>query len=1036
MEENAVKTASPSGSVGINRVHEINECDRSQLQSPIGAGVNQRGPCLTTPVALGDAPALNSAIPGAVGARPMLAGIVYTSSTPGDRDEATTQAPDFCLPVNSLAPLIAEMQLMRQELNSLGTGLHDRLRLIEHRLDTKSPKHGQFAALRSYSRSLPSAGRVTTDTMTSDQPNKFVSSSAPGNGAVPGLGLVRNASAAAVSVSVPLNPTWNDSEAAYLSGKEREKDGACELSQSSAVSSWAGAVDVDDSEKEETGMTQRLREIFALMDKDETGVISTDEIHPLLPANIGDNNLARVLHESGAKDGQVDLTSFLRFFTSLLEEFPQIQDALHARVQLVGVIRRSSGSSLKKIADDPTPQPRNDDGLGGFQTFIDRSVQEQRGVFLVDAWWRQILHSFLLLLVAVDSADIFFSISSVGWYSEMENPPRILAGLWCIFTGFAFGVESVLCTRTACLKNWTVIDDIRSIGRHYFRTWMVFDVLMALPFDCIFGFTGMWTAFRVLRVPKLLRLVRVPSLLFPIMSPSAIRSKFVTALMFSFWFSIVVLICSVLWLVVHGKQCGAFCDMTAAVYFVLTTITTVGYGDILPSTEGEQWFVMGLQLSSTAFSCFMGAQATAFLLETTPEAEVLKDRRKRMTALFRAYQIPWQLQAQCFAVLPSLADQSYGQVLGELPSWMADQIECFARVRALRRVPLFGGADTDTLVEISKELRRDVVGPGKDIVRADEPGNDMYIIMSGCCEVTLTDGDGTEILLATLRDGNWFGEQSLLHDTCRAVNVRTISACTLWSLDKESFLSVAARSESVGKMLEEQLAGKEDFWGSPRDLTLEELQSVGLPQRRASWVADNASVVTDNTNPLVSLQARPAGARRGSAASDRGPPSGLLGLSGYSTRRSEAVEADARTFSTRSMRTPLFSSPATRMTARRMVTGTTVASSQDESGTNDVLELIQSQIKGGFNIDALPPLSPRAGHAGRHNSERSGERRWEAASQVSQHSRRRFDSPTPSIDSHILRKGSERGRSERGGERGGARTPPERPGVRTPPGRT
>ena len=64
------------------------------------------------------------------------------------------------------------------------------------------------------------------------------------------------------------------------------------------------------------------------------------------------------------------------------------------------------------------------------------------------------------------------------------------------------------------------------------------------------------------------------------------------------------------------------------------------------------------------------------------------------------------------------------------------------------------------------------VKAGEAIISQGEDGDYYYIIKTGKCKVTRPSKSGSELILATLGDGDAFGEESL---TIRKLNVMPIS---------------------------------------------------------------------------------------------------------------------------------------------------------------------------------------------------------------------------------------------------------------------
>ena len=62
----------------------------------------------------------------------------------------------------------------------------------------------------------------------------------------------------------------------------------------------------------------------------------------------------------------------------------------------------------------------------------------------------------------------------------------------------------------------------------------------------------------------------------------------------------------------------------------------------------------------------------------------------------------------------------------------------------------------------------------------------MFIIGHGVVEVILKDGN----IVASLHEGQFFGEAALLKQTTRNANVRAQTYCDLYKLKKEDFLHI------------------------------------------------------------------------------------------------------------------------------------------------------------------------------------------------------------------------------------------------------
>ena len=79
---------------------------------------------------------------------------------------------------------------------------------------------------------------------------------------------------------------------------------------------------------------------------------------------------------------------------------------------------------------------------------------------------------------------------------------------------------------------------------------------------------------------------------------------------------------------------------------------------------------------------------------------------------------------------------------------------------------------------------------GEVIIKQGEEGDYYYIIKHGRCKVTRTSKTGTQLTLATLKDGDAFGEEALLSDAKRNANIVMETDGALMRLAKADFNSL------------------------------------------------------------------------------------------------------------------------------------------------------------------------------------------------------------------------------------------------------
>jgi voltage-gated potassium channel len=191
-------------------------------------------------------------------------------------------------------------------------------------------------------------------------------------------------------------------------------------------------------------------------------------------------------------------------------------------------------------------------------------------------------------------------------------------------------------------------------------------------------------------------------------------------------------------------QPKAFGSIPEALWWAVVTLTTTGYGDVVPQTVGGRMVGSLVMVSGILVLALMtGILATGFAEE---------ERR-------REYLRVWE---------------------------------------QVTRVPMFAELGTVTLSEIVSKLRVRHYPARIVVVRRDEPGDSMFFISEGEVEVRLPHGP------VTLQQGGFFGEMALLDRLPRSATVVTTQPATLLVLYASDFYEIAANIPSLVEAVERE----------------------------------------------------------------------------------------------------------------------------------------------------------------------------------------------------------------------------------------
>ena len=204
-------------------------------------------------------------------------------------------------------------------------------------------------------------------------------------------------------------------------------------------------------------------------------------------------------------------------------------------------------------------------------------------------------------------------------------------------------------------------------------------------------------------------------------------------------------------IVERAGQPQQFGSLPNAMWWSVVTLTTTGYGDVVPLTPIGRIIGSLLMISGIAVLALMtGVLATGFAQE---------ERR-------REYLRVW------------------------------DQVS---------RVPIFTSLGVVTLSEIVGKLRTRYYPARVLVLRRGDPGDSMFFISSGEVEVRLPTG-GT----VRLTDGAFFGEMSLLNRQPRAASIATVEPTTLLVLYASDFYEIASHIPALAEAVENEARRRRD----------------------------------------------------------------------------------------------------------------------------------------------------------------------------------------------------------------------------------
>ena len=120
------------------------------------------------------------------------------------------------------------------------------------------------------------------------------------------------------------------------------------------------------------------------------------------------------------------------------------------------------------------------------------------------------------------------------------------------------------------------------------------------------------------------------------------------------------------------------------------------------------------------------------------------------------------------------------------PQVQQSRIEEKAIGRLLSSVPLLSALDAPSLAALDAELKRVNVPGGQTLFRENDIADALYVVMSGCLGVSVSDGHGCDTLVSRIVAGETVGEMGILDGGFRSATVEALRDTELLRLDKSS----------------------------------------------------------------------------------------------------------------------------------------------------------------------------------------------------------------------------------------------------------
>jgi voltage-gated potassium channel len=315
----------------------------------------------------------------------------------------------------------------------------------------------------------------------------------------------------------------------------------------------------------------------------------------------------------------------------------------------------------------------------------------------------------------------------------MESVPAIAAEWGSLFSGI-FLFSLLVFTFEYGLRLWACVDErplkhmnaTKARWKYAKQPLLIVDFLVVVSFWLALFVPATLGFLPLLRLLSYLKLARYSPALHSLGRVIASEKRALTGALI-IMMALVLISATLMHHLEKAAQPEDFGTIPAAIWWALSTLTTVGYGDVTPvTTYGKLFGSLVMIFGLGMYALPIGIIATGFASQ----------------AHRREFVVTWAMVA---------------------------------------RVPIFSHLDGDVLSEIHGLVRSEKLPEGAIIMERGSPVDALYMIADG--KVVAQTSEGDEIL----SEGQFFGELALLEDSVARVTVKAKTNCRLMALDKDDF---------------------------------------------------------------------------------------------------------------------------------------------------------------------------------------------------------------------------------------------------------
>ncbi|XP_056899942.1 potassium voltage-gated channel subfamily H member 6 isoform X3 [Takifugu flavidus] len=430
-----------------------------------------------------------------------------------------------------------------------------------------------------------------------------------------------------------------------------------------------------------------------------------------------------------------------------------------------------------------------------------------------------------IILILVLYTAVFTPYSAAFLLDEHRDLRQRRCGYTCnplnvadLMVDVLFIVDIVINLRTTYVdQNDEVVTQQSRIAKHYIKGWFPIDLLAAIPFDLLMFRSGsdeMATLTSLLKTARLLRLVRVArkldryseygaAVLFLLMCTFVLIAHWLACI----WYAIGFVerpYTETGWLDNLAEQLGkSYNDSDAtsgpsvkdkyvtALYFTLSSLTSVGFGNVSPNTNSEKIFSICVMVIGSLMYASIFGNVSAIIQRLYSGTTRYHTQMLRVKEFIRFHQIPGSLRQRLEEYFQHAWSYTNGidmnAVLKGFPESLQADICLHLNRSLLQNCKAFHGGSQTCLRALGIRFKAVHAPPGDILIHYGDILDSLFFISRGSVQVIRDD-----VVVAILEKNDIFGEPINLYDEPGKCNsdVHTTTYCDLHRILRDDLLEV------------------------------------------------------------------------------------------------------------------------------------------------------------------------------------------------------------------------------------------------------